>query len=369
MKNGALLSSINEMKILVNSQSKDEFISVISEIKNHSYEEELDKLDNLAKHIYNNFRIVEVRYSCVLMSSTFPEKLEAGTLYLTVDGTAKKITVQSTHLKLPKELNESEYKPIYEALKIKEDKYETSIPLPKIIHTPDLVDKITSLCSCTLEISDLNQLKVVETEYETLKNYFTSQINRQINNRSDRIIELQRNIYNSFALMKDIISLIFLKCQLKACRLKIVGLEQKLGETFYSKWSNNPLVTSAYDLMFTTPVVRKISIKLGWLMATGFSLLKYCSKNDIENKLVNNKPSDNSIVRHHFLIHAAFLSAYIGKTLIMSNYQKINTLISIARKEESSLQETLRLAENRSGSFKSDSFEGDCLRTINSKST
>ena len=97
---------------------------------------------------FNLLFIGPKRYSCVLMSSTFPEKLEAGTLYLKVDNTAKEITVQSTQLESPKKLSGSEYKQIYNELGTKEDKYETSILLPKIIRTSDLVDKITSLCGC-----------------------------------------------------------------------------------------------------------------------------------------------------------------------------------------------------------------------------
>ncbi len=63
------------------------------------------------------------QYGRVLLSSTFPEKVEMDTLYLTVNSTAKKITVQSAQMKLSKELNELEYKLIYQELRTKEEKY------------------------------------------------------------------------------------------------------------------------------------------------------------------------------------------------------------------------------------------------------
>lgn len=58
----------------------------------------------------------------------------------------------STHLKPPKELNESDDKQIH-----KEHKHETSVSLPKIIPTPVLVDKMISIEKIITESSDEKQ--------------------------------------------------------------------------------------------------------------------------------------------------------------------------------------------------------------------
>lgn len=107
-----------------------------------------------------------VGYSCVLLLSKLPEKLEKDVLYLKIDEEKKTITVQSVDMKSPKHLNRTQYLELNKTLEKRRITFEK---LPRKIVESKLIMLITLICNCLRENDLATNCLMIRTDGQAVE--------------------------------------------------------------------------------------------------------------------------------------------------------------------------------------------------------